>query len=142
MQLFVRIRIYRKIFGTTIGTRISVILFVSMAATGFFIYYLFNALGLFPTHVAAEQNGGVQIFGVKPVTILNVVFLGIGVVFVVLLVRGRKGAPGDRVVNDPVTGAELVVKDAECCTVHDESIYYFDSEESRTQFKNDPSTYL
>ena len=136
------IRIYRKIFGTTIGTRLSAILFVSMATTGFIIYYLFEALGLVPAHVAADPSGGVQIFGVEPVTILNVVFLGIGVVFGALLVRGRKGAAGDRVVEDPLTGADLIVKDVDYCTVHDGSIYYFESEESRERFKQSPTAYV
>jgi uncharacterized membrane protein YraQ (UPF0718 family) len=125
------IRIYRKIFGKKIGTRLSAILFVSMAITGLIIYYLFEFINLVPQHVAADPTGGVQIFGFEPVTILNIVFILIGAVFIALLVRGRKGALGDRVVEDPVTGAELTVKDADYCTVYDESIYYFESEESR-----------
>ena len=76
------------------------------------------------------------------VTILNVVFLLIAVGFVGLLVRGRKGAPGDRVVEDPVTDAEITVKNADYCTVYDESIYYFESEESRAEFRGSPETYL
>ena len=102
-----------------------------MAITGFIIYYLFKVINLVPQHVAADPTGGVQIFGFEPVTILTIVFILIGAVFIALLVRGRKGALDDRVVEDPVTGAELTVKDADYCTVYDESIYYFESEESR-----------
>ncbi len=136
------IRIYRKIWGKKIGTRISIILFVSMATTGFIVYYLFAAVGLIP-EVALEPTGeGVTILGVEPVTILNVLFLLIGAGFLTLLMRGRKGTPGDRIVEDPVTGADVTVKNADYCTVHDESIYYFESEESRTQFKQAPESYL
>lgn len=136
------IRIYRKIFGKTIGNRLSIILFVSMAMTGFIIYYLFAVLGLLPDPGIMEPGDGVTIGGFNPATILNVLFLLIGLGFVALLVRGRRGAPGDRVVEDPVTGADITVKDADYCTVHDESIYYFESDESRKQFNDSPKTYL
>jgi uncharacterized membrane protein YraQ (UPF0718 family) len=136
------IRIYRKIFGTKIGTRLSAILFVSMAATGFLIYYLFEILGLVPEQAAAESTDSILILGIEPVTILNVLFLLIGAGFVALLIRGRKGSPGDRMVEDPVTGAELSVKDADYCSVYDESIYYFESEDSRARFRDTPSSYL
>lgn len=55
--------------------------------------------------------------------------------------RGRKGAPGDRVVEDPVTGTELTVKNADYCTVYEESIYYFESEDSRAEFRGSPEEY-
>ncbi|SIS03802.1 permease [Natronorubrum thiooxidans] len=136
------IRIYRKIFGKKIGTRLSIILFVSMAMTGFIVYYLFTAVGLVPDPTVTDARDGITIFGFEPVTILNGLFLLIAVGFGVLLVRGRKGAPGDQTVHDPVTGAELTVKDTDFCTVYDESIYYFESEHSRKQFRNSPEAYL
>ncbi|MWV39977.1 YHS domain-containing protein [Natrialba sp. INN-245] len=135
------IRIYRKIWGKKIGTRITIILFVSMATTGIIIYYLFAVLGLIPDLDIAETGAGVTIFGFEPVTILNLVFLLIALGFVVLLVRGRKGTPGDRVVEDPVTGTELTVKNADYCTVYEESIYYFESEDSRAEFRESPKEY-
>ena len=135
------IRIYRKIWGKKIGTRITIILFVSMATTGIIIYYLFAVLGLIPDLDIAETGAGVTIFGFEPVTILNLVFLLIALGFVGLLVRGRKGAPGDRVVEDPVTGTELTVKNADYCTVYEESIYYFESEDSRAEFRGSPEEY-
>ena len=136
------IRIYRKIWGRKIGTRISIILFVSMATTGFIVYYLFAAVGLIPDATLEPTGDGVTILGFEPVTILNVVFLLIGAGFFALLVRGKKGAPGDRIVEDPVTGADITVKNADYCTVYDESIYYFESDDSRTQFKHAPESYL
>lgn len=136
------IRIYRKIWGKKIGTRISIILFVSMATTGFIVYYLFAALGLIPDATLESTGEGVTILGLEPVTILNVVFLLIGAGFLALLVRGRKDAPGDRVVEDPVTGTDITVKNADYCTVYDESIYYFESDDSRERFKKSPESYL
>lgn len=136
------LRIYRKIFGPTIGNRLSIVLFVSMATTGFVIYYLFAVLGLLPDPGVAEPGDGVTLFGYAPGTILNVAFLLVGLVFAALLVRGKRGAPGDRVVADPVTGTELTVRDAPYCTVHDESIYYFESESSRERFRESPASYL
>ena len=136
------IRIYRKIWGKKIGTRISIILFVSMATTGFIVYYLFAALGLIPDATLESTGEGVTILGLEPVTILNVVFLLIGAGFLALLVRGRKDAPGDRVVEDPVTGTDITVKNADYCTVYDESIYYFGSDDSRERFKKSPESYL
>lgn len=136
------IRIYRKIWGKKIGTRITIILFVSMATTGIIVYYIFAVSGLVPDPDIAEVGEGTRILGVEPVTILNLVFLLIAVGFVGLLVRGRKGAPGDRVVEDPVTGGELTVKNAKYCTVHDESIYYFESQDSRSEFLRSPDRYL
>lgn len=57
-------------------------------------------------------------------------------------VQGRKNALGDRVVEDPVTGAEITVKDADYCTVYDESIYYFESESTRATFLDAPEAHL
>ncbi|MDG5819552.1 permease [Natronococcus sp. A-GB7] len=136
------IRIYRKIWGKKIGTRISIILFVSMATTGFIVYYLFAAVGLIPDTALEPTGEGVTILGFEPITILNVLFLMIGVGFIALLIRGRKGAPGDRAVEDPVTGTDITVKKADYCTVHDESIYYFESDDSRAQFRESPESYL
>ena len=113
-----------------------------MATTGIIVYYLFVVLGLIPDLEIAETGDGVTIFGFEPITILNVVFLGIAIGFIGLLLTGRKGAPGDRVVKDPVTGSEVTVKKAEYCTVYDESIYYFESEDSRAEFRDSPETYL
>lgn len=136
------IRIYRKIFGKKIGTRLTLILFVSMASTGFVVYYLFAVLGLLPDPGVTAIGEGVTILGVAPGTLLNVVFLLIAAGFAVLLIRGKRGAPGDRTVADPVTGTPLTVKNAEYCTVYDESIYYFESNQSRAQFTDSPKTYL
>lgn len=136
------IRIYRKIWGKKIGNRLTVILFVSMALTGIIVYYIFSFFGLVPDFDLAEPGVGVTIFGVEPATILNIVFLLVALVFVVLLVQGRKGAQGDRVVEDPVTGGEITVKHADYCTVHDESIYYFENDESRSEFLQSPERYL
>lgn len=136
------IRIYRKIWGKKIGNRLTVILFVSMASTGVIVYYIFAVSGLVPDPEVVEVGEGFTLLGYQPVTILNVVFLAVALAFTGLLVRGRKGAPGDRVVDDPVTGAELTVKDAPYCTVHDESIYYFESEDSRAEFRESPDRYL
>lgn len=136
------ILIYRKIFGKKIGNRLTAILFVSMATTGVIVYYLFAVLGLVPDAEVTTQREAFTVFGVTPTTVLNVLFLLVGVVFVALLVRGRRGAPGDRTVEDPVKGTEITVKDADYCTVYDESIYYFESEESRTEFKESPEAYL
>jgi len=54
----------------------------------------------------------------------------------------QKSASGDRVVEDPVIGTNITVKNAEYCTVHDESIYYFENKDSRTQFQESPEAYL
>jgi uncharacterized membrane protein YraQ (UPF0718 family) len=136
------ILIYRKIFGKRIGNRLTVILFLSMAATGVIVYSLFAVLNLVPDAEVATGGEPFTVFGVTPTTILNVIFLLIGLVFVALLVRGRRGAPGDRIVEDPVTGAGITVKNADYCTVHDESIYYFETESSREKFEKSPETYL
>ena len=136
------IRIYRKIWGKKIGNRITILLFVSMVTTGIIVYYIFAVSGLVPDPDIVEVGEGITIGGVEPVTILNLVFLLIAVGFIGLLLRGRKGAPGDRVVEDPVTEAEVTVKNADFCTVYDESIYYFESEESRSKFLDAPEGYL
>lgn len=136
------ILIYRKIFGKKIGNRLTVILFVSMASTGFIVYYLFSFLGLVPEGAGVSDGDAFTVFGVTPTAILNLLFILVAAVFAGLLVRGRKDAPGDRTVEDPVTGAELTVKKADFCTVHDESIYYFESNESRERFNESPDEYL
>ncbi|MCX2819824.1 permease [Haladaptatus sp. F3-133] len=136
------ILIYRKIFGEKIGTRLTLILFVSMATTGVIVYYLFAFLGLVPDAAVTSEGEPFTLFGLTPTTILNLVFLLIGLVFLVLLVTGRRGAPGDRVVQDPVTEADITVKNADYCTVYDESIYYFETEESREKFKSSPEEYI
>lgn len=136
------ILIYRKIFGKKIGNRLTVILFVSMATTGVIVYYLFALLGLVPDAEVTTQREAFRVFGVTPTKILNFLFLLVGVIFVALLLRGKRGAPGDRTVEDPITGADITVKDADFCTVHDESIYYFESEESRKEFREAPEEFL
>jgi len=136
------IRIYRKIWGKKIGTRLSIILFVSMATTGFIVYYLFAAANLIPETALEPTGSGVTILGFEPVTVLNVLFVLIAVGFIALLVRGKTDALGDRTVADPVTGTEITVKNADYCTVHDESIYYFESDDSRAQFRASPEVYV
>jgi|GEM_PF-1231429 YHS domain-containing protein len=136
------ILIYRKIFGKKIGNRLTLILFVSMAMTGIIVYYIFSFLGIVPDAAVTTEGEGFTIFGVTPTTLLNTVFLLIGTVFVALLVKGRRGAPGDRTVEDPVTGTGITVKDADYCTVHDESIYYFETEDSRAEFNESPETFV
>jgi uncharacterized membrane protein YraQ (UPF0718 family) len=136
------ILIYRKIFGSKIGNRLTVILFVSMASTGFIVYYLFSFLGLIPEAGAVSEGDTFTVFGVTPTAIMNVLFLLVAAVFAGILVRGRKNAPGDRTVEDPVTGAEMTVKNVDFCTVHDDSIYYFESDESRQKFNDAPYEYL
>ena len=136
------IRIYRKIFGNEIGTKLSVILFLSMAAAGFAVFYLFDFVGLVPSIRETTAREGVTIFGLSPRTILNVVFLGVAAVFAGVLYKGKKKAPGDRVVRDPVTGTEMTAAEADYCTVHEETIYYFESEDSREQFRRDKENFL
>lgn len=136
------IHIYRQIFGSTIGNRLTVILYISMATAGFIVYYLFAALNLIPDVAVADPGAGITVFGVDPIVLMNVLFILAGFGFVWLVVRGRKGAPGDRTVEDPVTGADLTVKDADYCTVYDESIYYFESDNSRQRFRQAPELYL
>ncbi len=136
------ILIYRKVFGNKIGTRLAVILFVSMATTGVIVYYLFAFLGLVPDAAATAEREAFTLYGVTPTTVLNIIFIFIGVVFAVLLVRGMKEAPGDRTVKDPVTGGEITVKNADYCTVYDETVYYFETEESRAEFKKSPEKYV
>jgi len=136
------ILIYRQIFGTTIGNRLTLILYISMATAGFVVYYLFDALNLIPDIAVADPGAGLTVFGVDPIMIMNVLFVLIGLGFVWLVIRGRKQTPGDRTVKDPVTGAALIVKDADYCTVYDESIYYFESDESRQQFRESPESHL
>jgi len=136
------ILIYRQIFGTNIGNRLTVILYASMATAGFLVYYLFAMLGLIPDVDVADPGAGMELFGVDLILVMNVLFMLIALGFVALVIRGRQGAPGDQVVNDPVTGDEITVKDAEYCTVYDESIYYFESENSRAEFWDEPEAYL
>ena len=136
------ILLYRQIFGTTIGNRLTIILYLSMATAGFIVYHLFAALDLIPDAAVADPGAGLAVAGVDVVVVMNALFLLIAVGFVWLVVRGRRDAPGDRTVNDPVTGGELTVKSADYCTVYDESIYYFESDESREQFKQSPESYL
>ena len=136
------IHIYRQIFGTQIGNRLTFILYISMATAGFLVYYLFAAFDLIPDVTVADPGAGMEVFGIDPILIMNLLFILIGLVFVALVVRGRKGAAGDRGVEDPVTGAELTVKHADYCTVYDESIYYFESKDSRSTFLQSPERYL
>jgi YHS domain-containing protein len=113
-----------------------------MAATGFVVYYLFETLGLVPVHGEISARAGFTLAGLAPGTILNGVFLVIATVFGLLLVKGKNRMPGNRVVKDPVTEAELTVKNADYCTIYDETIYYFESESNRDQFKRDPESYI
>ncbi|OIB57675.1 permease [Natrialba sp. SSL1] len=136
------IHIYRQIFGSKIGNRLTLILYISMATAGFTVYYLFATLDLIPEAAVADPGAGITVFGVDPIFIMNVLFILIGLGFVGLVLRGRKAAPGDQDVEDPVTGAELTVKNADYCTVYDESIYYFESDNSREQFLQSPESYL
>ena len=81
-------------------------------------------------------------FGFTIMEWLNFVMLGVAVIFGVLLFKGKQQAPGDAVVEDPVTGEELTVKDVDYCTEWEGKIYYFESEDSREQFRRDPDEYL
>ncbi len=136
------IRIYRKIFGKMIGTRLTVILYVSMAAAGLIVFYLFDAVGLVPAVGEAAAREGVTLFGVSPRTILNAVFLAVAAGFGFVLYRGKRKSPEDRIVEDPVTGTEMAVGEADYCTVYEETIYYFESDESRQQFRRDREDFL
>jgi uncharacterized membrane protein YraQ (UPF0718 family) len=136
------IRIYRKIFGKMIGTRLSIILYVSMAAAGFVVFYLFDAIGLVPAIHETVAREGTTVFGVSPQTILNVVFLGVAAVFGLVLYKGKRKSPEDRIVEDPVTGTEMPVGEADYCTVYEETIYYFESDESREQFRREHEDFL
>lgn len=136
------ILIYRKIFGKRIGTRVTLILMVSMAATGVIVFYLFDAMDLVPDMADIAEREPATIFGFSVMDVLNFIFLGVASVFAVLLVRGKQRAPGDRTVRDPVGGEEMVVKDADWCTEWEEKIYYFSSEKHRTQFRKNPEQYI
>jgi YHS domain-containing protein len=136
------IRIYLKIFGTNIGIRLSLILFVSMALTGFVVYYLFEAVNLVPQMAEISTRTGMTVAGYSPGTILNGVFILVSLGFSYLLVKGKKRVPGDREVADPVSGETLTVKKADFCSIYDETIYYFTSESSRDEFQQDPEAYL
>lgn len=136
------IHIYRQIFGRTLGNRLTVILYISMATAGFVVYYLFSAIGLIPEVTVADPAPGMTVAGFDLILIMNAIFILISLGFVWLLYRGRRGAPEERVVEDPVTGTQLVIKDAEYCDLHDESMYYFESADSREQFRELPESYL
>lgn len=131
------IGIYRKIFGKMIGTRLTLILYVSMAAAGFVVFYLFDAAGLVPSVRETTTREGVTIFGLAPRTMLNVLFLGVAAAFGVVLVKGKRKSPAERRVRDPITGTEMAVGDADYCTIHEETIYYFESEQSREGFRRE-----
>lgn len=136
------IQIYRKIFGKKIGTRLSAILFVSMATTGLIVFYLFDLLGLVPTAADFSAGSGAEVAGISPMVILNIVFLAVALAFGYLLVKGKRKAPEERVVEDPVTGAQMAAKDAPYCTEYDGTLYYFESEESRDRFRQSRDDFL
>lgn len=136
------IKIYRKIFGKSIGTRLTVILMGSMAITGVIVFYLFDFLGLVPDIADIAQREMSTYFGFTVMDWLNFVFIGVGLGFIALLVKGKREAPGDRVVRDPVTGDEITIKDADYCSEWEGRIFYFSSERSREQFHDNPPQYL
>jgi YHS domain-containing protein len=113
-----------------------------MAAAGFVVFYLFDAIGLVPAIHETVAREGTTVFGVSPQTILNVVFLGVAAVFGLVLYKGKRKSPEDRIVEDPVTGTEMPVGEADYCTVYEETIYYFESDESREQFRREHEDFL
>lgn len=136
------IGIYRKIFGKSIGTKISIILFVSMATAGFIVSYGFDFAGLIPAARETMSRGGVTVFGVSPSVLLNILLILISGVFSYILAQGKTETPGNRRVTDPVTSNSFPVKNATYCTFYDERFYYFDSEDAREQFRQNPEKFL
>ncbi len=74
--------------------------------------------------------------------ILNLVFLAIAGVMAILYLIGKKETGADRLVEDPVCGAEVEVKSADYCYPYEETIYYFDSKECRDRFRDKPDAIL
>lgn len=136
------IKIYRKIFGKKIGNQLTVILMVSMAATGVIIFYLFDWLDLIPPFEEIADRDIATYYGFTVMEWMNFLFIGIAMIYAFLLIRGKQDDPSEQEVNDPVTGREFTVKDADWCAEWDGRIYYFESEESRQKFRDDPEKFL
>jgi YHS domain-containing protein len=74
--------------------------------------------------------------------ILNIVFLMIALVLFLIYLTGKEEKEADRLVEDPVCGNDVLVKSADYCYMYEETIYYFDSEECRDQFRENPESFL
>jgi YHS domain-containing protein len=74
--------------------------------------------------------------------ILNIVFLMIALVLFLIYLIGKEETEADRMVKDPVCGNDVQVKSADYCYMHEETIYYFDTEECRDQFRENPESFL
>lgn len=76
------INIYRKYYGWAMALRLSVLLYISMAISGYFIEILFTLLGLIPEQRTAKMEFATISWNYT--TILNIIFL---VITVFVLIR-------------------------------------------------------
>jgi uncharacterized protein len=90
------IAIYRKYYGTAFALRIVALMFVTMVAAALLVDALFSALGLIPTGPRPSRSEVFGSVGLNYKLVLNVLALGIFVVFFWLTQR--------RGVTDPVCG--------------------------------------
>lgn len=74
--------------------------------------------------------------------ILNIVFLMIALLLFWVYLIGKEETEADRIVEDPVCGNEVQVKSADYCYMHEETIYYFDGEDCRNRFRENPQSFM
>lgn len=130
---FPLVMIYRKLYGTRLALRMSVLFWLVMAVAGFVVEEIFNAFGLVPTNRALQiLSGSVSL---DYTTYLNIVFFALFVVIVwAAKNQGRIGG-GQGYAIDPICGMQVETANAPAKVYSDSQWVYFCSDHCKTKFE-------
>ncbi|HEX4400156.1 MAG TPA: permease [Galbitalea sp.] len=132
--------IYAKFYGWRLTLRLFLAFWAVMSAAGLAVDYLFRLIRIpaaaRPVQIAPER------FEWNYTTILNIVFLLIGVVVYMVYRNRNKLAPGSPYATDLVCGMQVERANPGATTVIDGTTYYFCSDQCRDRFTAAPAKFL
>ena len=136
---FPLVLIYRKLYGTGLALRLTLVFWAVMSTAGLITEALFRALSLTPTHHAG-RIAGVHV-GWNYTTVLNgAALIAFGYLYWLHRNAAKLGG-GAGLAKDPVCGMQVRTADAPARTRHAGHTAYFCSDRCHEKFVTDPGAY-
>jgi hypothetical protein len=126
------ILIYRKFYGGALTWRLVATFYVVMVGAGLVTESVFRVAGLVPT--SRVVNVGAEHLRWNYTTVLNIVFLLLGVAVWVLAHRRHRLGEASGYAIDPVCKMQVRIADAPASVVLDLQTYYFCADRCRERF--------